>query len=82
MSKIEKKLPTLTETNPILLWLYKHGIEDLDWGKKDSHFKQIAIASIIHELAKGITDIKIREQIQTGAANSLVNVSGKMKSGK
>lgn len=82
MSKIEKKLPTLTETNPFLLWYWKHGGEDWDLGKKDSNFSQIAISSIIHELAKGITDSKIREQIQTGAANSLINISGKMKSGK
>ena len=40
----------LAVTNPILLWLFKHGWEDPGWGRDDA--SQISILSALHALAK------------------------------
>ncbi len=78
MANVEIHTPTLTVTNPLLLWLFKHGMEDHGWGQ--SPVGQIAVASAIHELANQITDTQIRKQIQAGAAKSMANVADKMAS--
>ena len=78
MGNVEIHTPILTVTNPILLWLFKHGWEDPNWGQ--SHVGQIAIASAIHELAGQINDADMRKQIQAGAAKSMAKVAGQMAS--
>ena len=67
----------LTVTNPLLIWLFKHGWEE---PVGQSHVGQVAIASAIHELANKITDSDMRKQIQCASAKAMANTAAKMVS--
>ena len=73
MNNIKSDLPILAVTNPILLWLFKHGWEDPDWGHSvaDQHI----IALSIHALASKITDPEVRKHIQSAAAKAVVRTA-------
>jgi hypothetical protein len=70
---MSKEMPTLVVTDPWLLWLFKHGWEDPDWGKRPTD--QVTIAIAIHELATKIADEEMRKQIQGSAARLMVNTA-------
>ena len=60
------------ETNPVLLWFWRHGGEDPDWGKLiASKIGQITTALTIYELAGDIVDEEIRQQIQFYATETV-----------
>jgi hypothetical protein len=66
----------LTVTNPILLWLFRHGWEDPEWGRTPAG--QIAAANTIYELANLVEDVDVRKQIQVGAAKAIAVTAEKM----
>jgi hypothetical protein len=73
MHNLKADLPILAVTNPILLWLFKHGWEDPEWGHTvaDQHI----IALSIHSLASKISDADIRKQIQSAAARAVLQTA-------
>jgi hypothetical protein len=76
MNPLQLQMPVLTVTNPILLWLFRHGWEDPDWGR--TPVGQIAIATAIHEMAGQLADVELRRQIQTGAAKAMAATAERM----
>lgn len=76
MNPFQISTPILTVTNPILLWLFRHGWEDPEWGRTPAG--QIAAASTIHELANLIDDVEMRKQIQVGAAKAIAATAERM----
>jgi hypothetical protein len=71
---IEKpEMPTLVVTNPWLLWLFQHGWEDPNWGKRAPD--QVTIAIAIHELAAKVADVEMRNRIQSSAARLMVTAA-------
>jgi hypothetical protein len=76
MNPLQYQMPVLTVTNPILLWLYRHGWEDPDWGRMP--VGQVALATAIYELAGQIGDVEVRKQIQTGAAKAMAAAAERM----
>lgn len=67
------KLPIAAVTNPIMVWLYQHGWEDPEWGRRPT--EQLTIALAIHELAGILTDIKAGAQIQDVARQTVATLS-------
>lgn len=59
----KKRLPMSVVTNPIWLWLFKHGWEDPEWGRRP--VDQIGIQLALHDLAGMIADEKVRTGIQS-----------------
>jgi hypothetical protein len=76
MNPLQFQMPVLTVTNPILLWLFRHGWEDPDWGR--TPVGQIAIATAIHEMAGQLADGELRRQIQIGAAKAMAATAERM----
>jgi len=76
MNPFQISTPILTVTNPILLWLFRHGWEDPEWGRTPAG--QIAAASTIYELANLIDDVEMRKQIQVGAAKAIAVTAERM----
>jgi hypothetical protein len=66
----------------ILQWMLNHewwrlGIgEDPHWGQQPTD--QIVILTAIHDLAKRITDQKVRKEVQATIANGMANVVKRM----
>lgn len=59
----KKRLPMSVVTNPIWLWLFKHGWEDPEWGRRP--VDQIGIQLALRDLAGLIADDKVRTGIQS-----------------
>lgn len=55
-------LPTASVTNPILLWLFKHGWEDPEWGRMP--LNQVTLGLALHDLGAKIADRDLSAQIQ------------------
>jgi hypothetical protein len=70
----------LVVTNPILLWLFKHGWEDPGWGQDDA--TQISILSAVHALAGQIADPELRAEATKLAADGLARVAQRMAGGR
>ena len=68
-----RKLPVATVTNPVLLWLFRHGWEDPTWGR--SSMDQITIGLAIHELAAKVSDRDAGKQIQSIAAKAVAKAA-------
>jgi len=66
----------LVATNPILLWLFKHGWEDPGWGQDDA--SQISILSALHALADQISDTELRAQVKKLSSKGLAKVANRM----
>jgi hypothetical protein len=66
----------LVVTNPILLWLFKHGWEDPGWGRDDA--SQISILSALHALADQISDTELRTQIKKLSSKGLAEVANRI----
>ena len=62
MSEFVAHLPIATVTNPILLWLFKHGWEDPSWGHMP--INQAALGLVLHDLSAKVADRALQEQIQ------------------
>jgi hypothetical protein len=72
------QLPISAATNPILLWLFKHGLEDLDWGKHT--LDQLTIALTIRGLASMIADRDAGEELQRIAEKTASELSESLPS--
>lgn len=59
--------------NPILLWLYRHGWEDPDWGTTING--QVILAATIHEMAGQIANETVRLDIQKVTARAIGELS-------
>ena len=79
MNSLQYNLPILTVTNPLLLWLFRHGWEDPDWGQ--TPVGQIAIATVIHDMAGQLGDAELRRQIQSGAAKAIGGAAERLAAG-
>jgi hypothetical protein len=66
----------LVVTNPILLWLFKHGWEDPGWGRDDA--SQISILSALHALADQILDTELRTQVKKLSSEGLAKVANRI----
>jgi hypothetical protein len=73
MHNVKSDLPILAVTNPILLWLFRHGWEDPDWGQSVADQHIIALA--IHGLASKIADADTRKEIESAAARAVVKTA-------
>ncbi|MCU0492902.1 MAG: hypothetical protein MUD01_15025 [Chloroflexaceae bacterium] len=62
MSKQEMRLPIEVVTDPVMLWLFKHGFEDPGWGQTE--VGQLTLNLVIHDLAGRITDDELRREIR------------------
>ncbi len=67
------KLSDLVVTNPIWLWLFRHGVEDPGWGK--SALGQHTIALAILDIAERINDAEIQKQIKASASKLLLDTA-------
>ncbi len=76
MNPMQYNLPILTVTNPILLWLYRHGWEDPDWGR--TPVGQVAIATAIYDMASQLDNGELRGQIQQGAAKAIAGAAERL----
>jgi hypothetical protein len=76
MNPFQLSTPILTVTNPVLLWFFRKGGEDPEWGL--TPVGQIAIASIIYEMANQLSEPELRRQIQAGAANAMARTAERM----
>jgi glutaredoxin-related protein len=66
----------LVVTNPILLWVFKHGWEDPGCGRDDA--SQISILSALHALADQISDKELRSQVKKLSSKGLAKVANRM----
>ena len=55
-------LPVATVTNPILLWLFKHGWEDPEWGRMP--INQVTLGLALHDLGAKLADRDLQEQVR------------------
>jgi len=62
MSEFTAHVPVATVTNPVLLWLFKHGWEDPSWGRMP--INQVALGLVLHEISTKIADQALQEQVQ------------------
>ncbi len=81
MTDLITKIPFASVTNPILLWLFKHGWEDPNWGHLPVN--QVALGLILHDLGNKLADRALQEQVQeiaqkviTENARSVVKAPG------
>jgi hypothetical protein len=65
----------LVVTNPILLWLFKHGWEDPGWGRDDASH---SILSAVHALADQISDTELRAQVKKLSSKGIAKVANRM----
>jgi len=70
----------LVVTNPILLWLFKHGWEDPGWGRDDA--SQISILSALHALADQISDTELRAEVKKLSTKGIAKVANRMAGGR
>lgn len=68
--------PEGPEDNPILVWLFKHGWEDPDWGQ--SPVGQVVTAAVIYQLANRIGDAEVRSVLTGSAAKIITNAAAEM----
>jgi hypothetical protein len=73
---LQDRMPILTAINPIWLWLFKHGYESPDWGKRAIDQHNIAIT--IHELAGAITDSQVKNELRNITAKLILATSEQM----
>jgi hypothetical protein len=64
---------TTTVTNPILLWLFRHGWEDPGWGH--SRMDQITIGLAIHDLAAKLDDERLGLEIRQMAQKHVAKIA-------
>lgn len=62
MSDLVAHVPVSMVTNPILLWLFKHGWEDPTWGHLA--INQAALGLILHDLGSKLADQELQKQVQ------------------
>jgi hypothetical protein len=60
----------------ILLWLYRHGWEDPDWGTRET--REALAATSIYEMAEKIGDRELRTEIRKAAGKALAKVAKDM----
>lgn len=71
MADFTANLPISTVTNPILLWLFKHGWEDPSWGHTPTN--QVALGLALHELSARLANPELKEQVQRIAQKVVVD---------
>ena len=73
MSIEATEIPQLVVRNPVWLWMFRHGVEDPNWGRRP--IDQLTLAVAIHELAGQISDMDLRKQVQGGVAKLLLDAA-------
>lgn len=68
--------PVSVVTNPILLWLFKHGWEDPSWGH--TPVNQAVLGLALHDLSARVADRALQEQIQTIAQKMVADNAQKI----
>ncbi len=74
------RLPMLTVTNPVLLWLFKHGWEDPEWGRMPVN--QVALGLVIQEIGTRLADPGAREQVLAIGARVIAENAKEIMQGK
>lgn len=79
MTDFNFNVPALAVTNPIWLWLFKHGWEDPSWGRLP--INQVALGLALHGIAERVADrrlqgelVKIAQTMVTQHAREAVEV--------
>ena len=67
------RIPLLTVLDPRLLWLFSHGWEDPEWGKRT--IDQHTIGIILHEIAGAINDPQVKKEIMTITSSFILSTS-------
>lgn len=62
MADFTANIPVASVTNPILLWLFKHGWEDPSWGHIPTN--QVALGLALHELSSRLANPELKDQLQ------------------
>lgn len=73
---VEERLATLSVIDPLLLLLFKRGLEDFGWGQ--SPLGQIAIASAMQELASHVDDHALQSDIRSSASSIITRATERM----
>jgi hypothetical protein len=55
-------VPSLAVTNPIWLWLFKHGWEDPSWGRLP--INQAALGLALHGISERVADRRLQADLQ------------------
>lgn len=71
--------PKLAVTNPIWLWLFKHGWEDPDWGR--TPVGQLALATAIYEMAGVLQSAEAQKAIRTAAGRAVAEAAQQVARG-
>lgn len=61
MTDFTFNVPALAVTNPIWLWLFKHGWEDPSWGRLP--INQAALGLALHGLAERVADRRLQGEL-------------------
>lgn len=62
MGDFNFNVPALAVTNPILLWLFKHGWEDPSWGRLP--INQAALGLALHGISERVADRRLQGELQ------------------
>ncbi len=62
MNVLAATIPVETITNPILLWLFRHGWEDPNWGHIPTN--QVALGLALHDLSTRLANPELKDQLQ------------------
>jgi hypothetical protein len=73
MPPVKSKIPKQVVTNPIWLWLFRHGWEDPGWGSRtiDQHTLALAILAA----SENISDAETRAKIKGSASKLLLKTA-------
>jgi hypothetical protein len=70
MADFAVNLPIATVTNPILLWLFKKGWEDPEWGRRS--INQAALGFILQDVSEKLADRGLKKDLQALARKVIV----------
>jgi len=62
MANFIANVPVERVTNPLILWLFKHGWEDPGWGHLS--INQVTLGLVLHDLGAKLADRDLCDQVQ------------------
>lgn len=65
------EVPKLVVTNPVWLWMFRHGVEDNGWGRTPAGQHQLA--SALQELAAEVDNEAIRSELHSVTARLVLH---------